>query len=432
MTVLKTPNTLSWLQQSLSFFANDLERHLTAMQTHRDIVRLRSLEKQYAVYRPEYVHAILKSQHINYSKADSSYHLIRRAIGESLLTQVDHPSWLQQRRQLQPCFYHKTFIPHLPLLINKLDLHLQRWCRYSRQRPGNLYQALRHLFADLSQGLLFNDLLAPHLDDMLDFGLALNDYFGLGFHHFPWLPSRQTARFKATKATLEAVLTALLSHPTLQHSKSLVGALNQLSTELSAEERVTQLIMFIFTSFESAASALTFGLSELALNPVCRMALQDALSTTTFMDILQPKSHTQTLLEHTIDEILRLYPAIWLFGRRATRATQLGDYEVPAGTQLLLCPYATHRNPDTWTQPNVFMPTRFAQPPEKGAHIPFGAGPRACIGKPLALLEMSALLYLLHTRYQITILNAQNNRHKPHLTLQPEATILFYCETVDC
>ena len=95
---------------------------------------------------------------------------------------------------------------------------------------------------------------------------------------------------------------------------------------------------------------------------------------------------------NVIDEALRLYPPGWLLSRRTIGPDTLSGYEVPAGTDVLLCPYLLHRHPRYWKEPDAFRPERFDAEHEaerpRFAYMPFAAGPRHCIGETLALYEM--------------------------------------------
>ena len=96
-----------------------------------------------------------------------------------------------------------------------------------------------------------------------------------------------------------------------------------------------------------------------------------------------------------IEEALRLYPAGWLMTRRALRDDRIGDYFVPAGTEIYISPYFIQRHPGLWVAPDSFDPDRFGKPgSEAGAMLPFSAGPRNCIGEHLARMEMQLHLVM--------------------------------------
>ena len=133
---------------------------------------------------------------------------------------------------------------------------------------------------------------------------------------------------------------------------------------------------------------------------------------------------------NVIEEALRLYPAGWLMTRKALRDDRIGDYFVPAGTEIYISPYFIQRHPGLWVAPESFDPDRFGAPgSEAGAMLPFSAGPRNCIGEHLARMEMQLHLVMtardLELRYApdkppglaagVNLLSAQDLYMRPAL-----------------
>jgi cytochrome P450 len=102
---------------------------------------------------------------------------------------------------------------------------------------------------------------------------------------------------------------------------------------------------------------------------------------------------------------MRLYPPVWLFGRRAVEEDRLGAYRVPAATELFICPWLLHRDPRQWPDPERYDPDRFAPEVEQGRHrfayLPFSAGPRHCIGEGFAMAEMAMHLLMAARRFRL-------------------------------
>jgi cytochrome P450 len=122
-------------------------------------------------------------------------------------------------------------------------------------------------------------------------------------------------------------------------------------------------------------------------------------------------------------ESMRLYPPAFVVARRADVDTQLGDYDVPAGSEVVVWIYHTHRDARWYAQPEVFRPERHA--PEiaaarpKLAYLPFGAGPRACIGAQFSLMEARLVLATVAQRFAFEIDPGQRVTPKPGVTLAP-------------
>jgi cytochrome P450 len=123
------------------------------------------------------------------------------------------------------------------------------------------------------------------------------------------------------------------------------------------------------------------------------------------------------------DEALRLYPPAYVFSRRALGEDQLGPFRMPAGAHIVISPYALHRHPDYWPDPDAFRPERFSPdaPAErpKHAYIPFGSGPRICIGNSFAIMEHALVLAAVVRRWRLESIPGREVRTEPRITLRP-------------
>jgi cytochrome P450 len=135
-----------------------------------------------------------------------------------------------------------------------------------------------------------------------------------------------------------------------------------------------------------------------------------------------------TYTMQVVQESLRLYPPAWIMTRRELKADQIGPYTIPEGDSALVCPYLLHRDPANWPDPERFDPDRFAPGGLKDklhayAYLPFGGGPRLCIGNQFALMEMQVMLALLVRQFDLKPLANQRVFPKPLLTLRPNQSI---------
>jgi cytochrome P450 len=123
-----------------------------------------------------------------------------------------------------------------------------------------------------------------------------------------------------------------------------------------------------------------------------------------------------------IDETLRLYPAAWAISRQAIGDDMLCDYSIRAGTGVLISPYVTHRDPRWWENPEQFEPERFMPERSAGrpplAYVPFGAGPRMCIGNVFALTEATLVLATVAQRYRLRLAPGYKVEPLPIFTLR--------------
>jgi cytochrome P450 len=132
---------------------------------------------------------------------------------------------------------------------------------------------------------------------------------------------------------------------------------------------------------------------------------------------------------------LRLYPPAWIMSRMALADDSIGPYIIPAGHTALVSPFLLHRDPASWPDPDRFDPARFAPSPDgepwdkklhSYAYLPFGGGPRLCIGNQFALMEMQILLAMLVRTFTIAAVPNQPVKTYPMITLRPKRPIHLY------
>jgi cytochrome P450 len=124
-----------------------------------------------------------------------------------------------------------------------------------------------------------------------------------------------------------------------------------------------------------------------------------------------------------LKESMRLYPPAWSFGRQAIEDVQIGDYQIPAQSGIMIVAYAMHRHPEYWETPEQFIPERFTPEAEHARHkyvyFPFGGGPRICIGNAFAMMEAKLILASIVQRYRLRLVPGHNVEPEPLITLRP-------------
>ncbi|MEU2245185.1 cytochrome P450 [Streptomyces sp. NPDC018338] len=148
-----------------------------------------------------------------------------------------------------------------------------------------------------------------------------------------------------------------------------------------------ELVTLLVAGYESSARTLTWAFVLLDRHP----------------EVMERAAGDARAVEAVLSETLRLYPTGWLLPRQAVADETLDGLRIPAGTDLLVCPYLTHRDPEVWPDPEAFVPERFPvrTPLPPGAYLPFGIGPRACLGTRFAMREMEVLLGGLLARFTV-------------------------------
>jgi cytochrome P450 len=136
-----------------------------------------------------------------------------------------------------------------------------------------------------------------------------------------------------------------------------------------------------------------------------------------------------------VKESMRLYPPVAIFGREAARDCTIGDYEIPQGTVVTISQWVMHRHPKYFENPEAFQPERWTEIFEKelpkGVYIPFGDGPRVCIGKGFAQMEAVLLLAMITQHFELDLEPGFTIVPQPSITLRPEYGIRVQLRKID-
>jgi len=344
----------------------------------------------YVTRSPAFAYQVLVENWQNYPKGD----LIKRVsllLGNGLMAS-DGELWRRQRRMIQPSFHRKTIDIHsLTGIVEKVNAELLKNWLLAAQR-GESVNVTR-------------DVSAMALEVVLR-SLLGSDYEEVG-HHFQILVEQQARNLAFAQAfrTLGEIILSVVSRRKQESAccPDILGALMEARDPESGQPmRERQLVNEIFTlivaGHETTASTLNWVWYLLSQHPDVEEGLSrelNELADTSRSDDLSRFPYTRQI----IDETLRLYPAGWLITRKARNEDWLGDYFVPAGTEIYISPYFIQRHPGVWEDPDRFNPDRFRPENLKDRHrlatIPFSAGPRNCIGEFFARVEMQLHLMMI-------------------------------------
>lgn len=209
----------------------------------------------------------------------------------------------------------------------------------------------------------------------------------------------------------------------------------QTGQRFSRSELQAEVLTLLIAGHETTAAALAWTWQLLAWHPEAQQRLRDEVT-----GILgnAPASMARLAelpyLRMVLDEALRLYPPAWGFTRRAEDNDVVMGYRIPKGARIIISPYVLHRREELWERPDEFVPERFAadvaQARSPYAYIPFGAGPRQCIGKRFALVEAQLILSNLIRGFRVSPLDPTPVEPVAHATLRPLRPIRLRVEGV--
>jgi cytochrome P450 len=389
-------------EDSLSFL-------LQLTDTYGDIVRYTADGwTATLVTEPELVKYVLHDNHLNFVKSGTpDFRMLRPMLGDGLLTS-DGAVWLRQRRLAQPAFHRDSIATFATLMTDETEQMLDRWTPLAVS--GEAFEVgdeLTRLTTRIVARALFSADVGPHLEGFSNAVQALNEFMG----HYR--PSASRESFLEARRTILSIVDAIIEQRRDEHEPradfltTLLAARDEESGAGFTDRQVRDQVMtLLMAGHETTAKALTWCVWALHENPSEADAVRAEIRAT--LDGATPTAADVDRLPHTarvVQETLRLYPPVWIMSRVARHEDRIGGSSVPAGSLVLVSPYAVHRHVDHWREPGRFHPQHFAAD-EAGsrhpfAYIPFGAGPRQCIGKGFAGLELVVVLATILQRYEL-------------------------------
>jgi cytochrome P450 len=202
---------------------------------------------------------------------------------------------------------------------------------------------------------------------------------------------------------------------------------------MTDEQLRVEVTTFLLAGQETTSLALTWIWYLLSQHPAARQQFENEIDSV--LGGRPPDYGDLANLPYArmvIDEAMRLYPPAWGFSREAVGDDQLGGYHLPRGFLVFVIPFVLHRLPAYWSNPGTFDPERFA--PERSAdrpkfvYLPFGAGPRQCIGNQFALIEAQLVLATLAQQYRLTLVPGHRVDPWPLITLRPRFGMVMTIE----
>ncbi len=197
-------------------------------------------------------------------------------------------------------------------------------------------------------------------------------------------------------------------------------------SKLSDDEIVAQSVIFLLAGYETSSNTLSFTLYHLAVNPDVQDKLRTEIKEAMESNAKKPLYDVAQNIEYldcVIKEAQRLYPAAAQVNRQCSEDYDYNGIHIPAGTEVVIPIYVMHHDPDAWQDPEKFDPERFRGPAKDTRHafqfLPFGAGPRTCIGMRFALLEIKIALARILMKYKFV----QSPETQVPLVVHPGATL---------
>ncbi|MFJ8440369.1 cytochrome P450 [Kitasatospora griseola] len=419
------PAGLPLIGSLLDLRRSSLATYLAAQRDHGDVLRITAgppglRAEMYLVASPEGVQQVLATESANFRKDNVFYSEIRESFGNGLLTAQDE-DYLRQRRLVQPLFTRRRVDQYADAIGVEAESLVERWATAPDGTVDAAEEMSRFALRTVAR-ILFGQDVEQAVETVHDAFPVLGAFVrsrGFSPVRLPreWpLPGHRKAL--EAERTLYAVCDGIIERRAAEgvteerEGEDLLGLLARARDEdgnqLDATELREQVLIFLLAGHETTATSLTFALHLLGKHPEQQRRVHQEV-----VDLLadgrRPTAADYPKLPYltqVLKETMRLFPAAPSIGRRAVKSTVVGGVEIPAGADVLVAPYVTHRHPEHWDDPERFDPDRFTPEREAARHryawFPFGGGPRACIGQHFSMLESVLALAVLLREFEIT------------------------------
>ncbi len=367
---------------------------------------------------PDVARHVLQTSARHWGKQTVQYAALARVTGPGLLASSE-PDWIEHRRLAAPAFHHQRLEAVGDQVRAAADVAIRARLQGPALDAGAVVDvaALTHRIGlDAVGRALFSADLSGHAHQLLD---ATSDaaelVVRLGRSVLPtaaWTPTPTNLRLRSTRRRLDDITAGLIAqrraHGPFEgagsHGDDLLGLF--LDSGICDQAIRHELVTMVIAGHETVAAALAWTLMLLAEHPAAQHRVREEL--VAHQGPLPMRGHRQILpwTRAVVDEALRLFPPAWALSRRSSRADVIGGHEVPAGTLVIISPWLLHRRAASWDDPLTFRPERFLDVESTRAvpaYLPFGQGPRLCIGREFALAEMVLVLSRLLPSYRLDV-----------------------------
>jgi unspecific monooxygenase len=388
---------------------------------------------------PDAIKHVLIDNWENYTRTPAGLRVLQPMLGHGVLI-AEGRAWKHQRRTLAPAFTPRAVSMLIPHMVAATDETVAKLMK-DNAATVDLRQVMQRMTLEIAGRTMFSFGMETHGARLRDFVMEYGEHLarpGLLDLVLPlWFPTPQDfarSRFRKRWTRFVAVLMAERraagknADAPPRDLFDLMDASRDPETGegFSDEQLGDEVATMILAGHETTATALFWSLYLLALDP----AVQDQVAAEGRAVGISgtPEVERLKFTRAVIDETMRLYPPAFLIARAARGADRLAGQPVKPKDVILIAPWLLHRHETLWPEPNVFMPQRFlppSPPPERFAYLPFGAGPRICIGAHFALVEATLALAKLVGTFRIQLADKAPVMPIGVVTTQPDRSPLF-------
>jgi cytochrome P450 len=383
---------------------------------------------------PTVIQHVLKTNAENYHKSEIQVKRMGHFLGKGLLTSHGEV-WRTQRRLIQKGFDRKQLEVLSSIMQDSLADSLRDFDRQARMGPVDIYPHLMRITFGMVGRSLFGaklkdediDLISRTISTVQEFMVrqTIQPYLNPWFAVSGELRRHEEMRTRADGILLDYIKRRRKEAPGHDLLQILMDARYSDGEGMSDELVLSESMQLLVAGHETSSNALSWLLYLLSSRPDCLEKVRQEFDTVlgdaplSYSDVPKFEFATQV-----IQEALRLYPPFWMVDRMAVADDRAGDLDIPRGSTVVVFIYGAHHSPQYWENPESFDAERFTKANEKihkpFTYLPFGAGPRGCIGGNYAMLQMLMILSVLLKKYDLQLVPGQTIEPRPMVILRPE------------
>lgn len=377
------------------------------------------------------IETVLVKDHMKFHKNSFFWRHVTAIFGKGLLTN-EGVSWQKQRRLAAPAFSGQRLSAYPGIMVGMTEETLARWHDGDTR---DMHAEMMGLALRIAAKTMFDAEVAGEVADIHRSVDILSDEivarFARPFVIPDWIPIPGNFRYRRALKTIDDLIARIVRQRRASGEDKgdllsmLIKARDESGQPMSDKQLRDEAVNLLLAGHETTALTLTWALMLIGQHPEIEAALLAEIDTA-----LAGRSPTQDdlpglpLAEKVVMEVLRLYPPVWSVGREAVEDTEIGGRAVPKGTTIVICAYAVHRDPRFFPDPEKFDPERWAEGYQKRlprfAYLPFGGGPRICIGMRFAMMETVLVLVAMLQRFRFEVHGKDRIEPFASITIRPK------------
>jgi cytochrome P450 len=428
----------------LDFRRDILGTMIAGWRQYGDIVQFNVAGPAYLLAHPDDIQYVLRENPTNYPKAPFQDARWRKIVGEGIVTSKGE-FWARQRRLADPAFHQDRIAEFGTIMTDATDEMLAEWDAGDSGRTLDVRDEMMRLTLTILARAMFSADVwrdARTIGDAVGIMLAhANNRLFSPIDPPEKLPLPSHRRYLGARDKFDAVIYRMIDERRAGEPKNdlltmFIEARDAETGEQMDNDQVRDEVRTMFVAgHETTAVGLTWTFYLLSEHPEIVERLVQEID-----EVVGDRVPTVDDLPNlryewrVIQESLRLYPPIWVFLRSPVHDDEIGGYRMKKGKNLFICMYITHRHPEFWESPESFDPDRF-EPEKTGKwhrfqYVPFGGGPRKCIGNNFAIVEMQLCLARILQRYRLKLVPGFPVEPEPGLSLRQKHGMQMTLERV--